>query len=190
MNTLSSIWRKHKQTIGFIPAIAPEVTPGTEPHSAHETSDEWRFIARQAIFDASKKVFGYELLARSGWENRFIGDSDSATRKMISDGVLYGFEGLTRGKRGFINCTRESLVEGLVTLLPKLTVLEVLETIVPDNEVISAVQHIKELGYQIALDDFRISPNMDKLVALADFVKVDFRLSGAAGPSPPTARYR
>jgi EAL and modified HD-GYP domain-containing signal transduction protein len=180
VNTLSSIWRKHKQSLGFIPAIAPEQMSGAEQRATTpEQGEEWRFIARQAIFDTSQKVFGYELLARSGWENRFTGDSDNATRKMISDGVLYGFEGLTRGKRGFINCTRESLVDGLVTLLPKLTVLEVLETIAPDEEVITALKGIKELGYQIALDDFRISPNMDKLVELADYVKVDFRLSNA-----------
>ena len=178
MNTFSSIWRKHKQEAEIIPMPHMAV----RAHAGHEegaaTGEGWRFVARQAIFDRKTNVFGYELLARAGWENHFSGDSDAATRKMIFEGVLYGFEGLTRGKRGFINCTRESLVEGLVTLLPKLTVLEVLETIAPEPEVIAACRNIREMGYQIALDDFTIGPNMEKLVELADYVKVDFRLSG------------
>jgi EAL and modified HD-GYP domain-containing signal transduction protein len=139
-----------------------------------------RFVARQAILDKGRKVFGYELLARTGWDNRFTGDSDAATRQMISDGVLYAFDGLTRGKPAFINCTRESLVEGLVTLLPKQTVLEILETIQPDRAVLDACRTAKGMGYRIALDDFRIVPGMEDLVALADYIKVDFRLSAAS----------
>jgi EAL and modified HD-GYP domain-containing signal transduction protein len=175
VNNFGSIWRRHKRDDNFIPAGVPAPAHSVSP--APETSDNWRFIARQAIFDQSRNVFGYELLARSGWENRFVGDSDAATRKMISDGVLYGFGSLTRGRRAFVNCTRESLLEGLVTLLPTLTVLEILETIVPDAPVIEACRSMKQLGYQIALDDFTITPNIENLVELADFVKVDFRCS-------------
>jgi EAL and modified HD-GYP domain-containing signal transduction protein len=173
VNLFDSIWRKHKPQEALIPVDSRQPSG----HAEADAGDGWRFIARQAIFDKKRDVFGYELLARSGWENRFTGDSDTATRKMIFDGALYGFEGLTRGRRSFVNCTRESLVEGLVTLLPKTTVLEILETVTPDEQVIEACRKFKELGYQIALDDFRIGPAMEKLVELADYVKVDFRLS-------------
>ena len=99
---------------------------------------------------------------------------------MIADGALYGFEELTRGTRSFINCTRESLVEGLVTVLPKTVVLEVLETIEPDDEVIAACRSLKEMGHQIALDDFCVRAGMRELVELADYIKVDFRASDEA----------
>ena len=102
VNVFESIWRKDKRQEGFLP-IESFVPKSAAPTS---TSGDWRFIARQAIFDSSTQVFGYELLARSGWENRFMGDSDTATRKMIFDGALYGFEGLTRGRRAFINVLR------------------------------------------------------------------------------------
>jgi EAL and modified HD-GYP domain-containing signal transduction protein len=36
---------------------------------------------------------------------------------------------------------------------------------------------MKALGYQIALDDFRKSEKTEGLIALADYIKVDFRLS-------------
>ena len=172
MGFLSSIWLKHKPHEEVAALCVP-----AKPEAKAESCEHRRFIARQPIFDVRKKVFSYELLARSGWENRFTGDSDAATRKMIFDGALYGFQGLTGGRPAFINCTRESLVEGLVTLLPPGTVLEVLETIEPDAEVVEACRKFKKMGYQIALDDFRLSPGIEALVELADYIKVDFRLS-------------
>jgi c-di-GMP phosphodiesterase len=142
-------------------------------------SDERRFIARQPILDQDLAVCGYELLFRAGWENRFAGDSDDATRKMIADGALYGFHDLTHGTPSFVNCTRESLVNGLVTLLPRSTVLEILETVMADKEVIAACTRYRAMGYKLALDDFRINEGTRPLVHLANYVKVDFRLSDA-----------
>jgi EAL and modified HD-GYP domain-containing signal transduction protein len=163
----------HVTTIDHSAARAPAV-------AANKTVEARRFIARQTIFDRSRKVYGYELLFRSGWENCFRGDADEATRMMIADGALYGFHELTHGAPNFVNCTRESLVDGLVTLLPNTTVLEILETVVGDQEVIDACTRYKAMGYRLALDDFRMSEGMAGLVDLADFIKVDFRLSDAA----------
>ena len=67
-----------------------------------------------------------------------------------------------------------------MTVLPKSVVLEVLETVEPDEEVIAACKSLKEMGYQIALDDFCIRTGMENMVGLADFVKVDFRISDKA----------
>ncbi len=64
-----------------------------------------------------------------------------------------------------------------MTLLPPSTVLELLETVEPDKEVLAACRQMKASGYQIALDDFRHCERMEDLVALADYIKVDFRLS-------------
>lgn len=136
-----------------------------------------RFLALQPIFDRGREIFGYEALARSGWDNQFTGDSDTATRLMIGDRILHRFEELTRGHRIFVNCTREALVRGLLTRLPPSTVLELLETVESDNEVLVACRRMKALGYQIALDDFQQSEKTNGLLALADYVKVDFRLS-------------
>jgi c-di-GMP-related signal transduction protein len=136
-----------------------------------------RFVALQPIFDRRRKVFGYEALSRSKWENRFTGDSETATQTMIDDWLLHGLDELTGGSRTFINCTFEALTGGSLTLLPTRTVLELLETVEPSPEVVSACRKMKALGYQIALDDFQLAKKMGALLALADYVKVDFRLA-------------
>jgi EAL and modified HD-GYP domain-containing signal transduction protein len=61
--------------------------------------------------------------------------------------------------------------------LPRTTVLELLETIVPDSNVLQACWELKNQGFRIALDDFQPSEGMKEIVALADYIKVDFRLS-------------
>jgi EAL and modified HD-GYP domain-containing signal transduction protein len=137
-----------------------------------------RFLARQAIFDQMGEVYGYELLFRSGSENHFTGDSDAATETMVENWLLHGFEGLMGPFPFFLNCTGEALVKGLATLLPRTrTVLELLETVEPSEEVVSACRRLKRIGYDIALDDFQFSKKMEPLVELADYVKIDFRLS-------------
>jgi c-di-GMP-related signal transduction protein len=150
-----------------------------EAHWAPAASEagHHRFVALQPIFDRRKKVFGYEALSRSKWENRFTGEPDTATQTMIDDWLLHGLDDLTGGSRTFINCTFEALTGGSFTLLPTRTVLNLLETVEPSPEVVCACRKMKALGYQIALDDFQLSRKMDVLLALADYVKVDFRLT-------------
>lgn len=155
----------------------PRQAGKTEPTRIGE-SDSRRFIARQAIFDIRRKVQGYELLFRTSWENSFRDDADAATRVMIADGVLYGFHDLTNGAPTFINCTRESLINGLVTLLPNSTVLEIQDVAQGDAEALFACKRYKSLGYKVALDNIDLHEGMTDLIELANYVKVDFQLSG------------
>ena len=149
-------------------------SPRTSPGS---TACDYRFLALQPIFNRRREIFGYEALSRSGWDNRFTGDSDAATKMMVRDWMFDGLDELTGGCRIFLNCTREALVGGVLTLVSPLTVLELLETVEPDKEVLAACHKMKALGYQIALDDFRHRETMEGLIALADYIKVDFQLS-------------
>jgi EAL and modified HD-GYP domain-containing signal transduction protein len=179
LSIFNSIWRKQAEADSNIVPIDSPICLTSNPLGEVKVCEPRRFVARQTIFDRHRDVYGYELLFRSGWENCFRGDTDDATRKMIADGALYGFHELTNGAPSFVNCTREALVNGLVTLLPNTTVLEILETVVGDQEIIDACAHYKSLGYKLALDDFQVHEGMDGLVELADYVKVDFRLSDA-----------
>jgi EAL and modified HD-GYP domain-containing signal transduction protein len=148
-----------------------------EPSAPLLDPDRHHFLARQAIFDQMGELYGYELLFRLGWHNHFTGDPDAATQTIVDNWLLHGFEELTGGFPSFLNCTREALVTGLVTLLPSpSTVLELLETVEPDEEVVSACRRLKRIGYGIALDDFQFSKKMEPLVDLADYIKIDFRL--------------
>ena len=160
-------------------AIAP-----TAPDSAITTETVFaaftHYVGRQPILDATQQVFGYELLFRSGLDNAFSGDPEQATRQMIDNVLLFGLETLTPTAKAFINCTREALVERLVTTLPvDLTVLEVLETITVDDEVYEACVELKHMGYRIALDDYMPDSGADRLIELADYIKMDCRACSA-----------
>lgn len=134
-----------------------------------------KFLARQPIFDSQRAVFGYELLFRSSLENFCsISQPDVASSSTADNLFLFGIKRLTQGRRAFLNCSRDFLVRDYPALLPKdHVVLELLETIDVDEETIAACRRLKQMGYLIALDDFRDSPAWRPLVLLADFIKVD-----------------
>jgi len=151
-------------------AVLPDPKLGEDP--AWKTA---RYYARQPILTAYGEIFGYELLFRSGWEEAFRGDGDSATRTMLDNTVVFGVEKLTGGPPAFINCTMQPLTTRLVEVLPpKLTVLEILETLEPTPELIRALQSLKARGFQLAVDDFVWKPHLAPLAEIADFIKVDF----------------
>jgi EAL and modified HD-GYP domain-containing signal transduction protein len=139
-----------------------------------------RYLARQPILDRRGRVHGHELLFRAGPVAAFSGDGDLATRTMLDNGVLYGLEKLSGGLPAFVNCTGESLIGRLVEVLPpSATVLEVLESLEPTEELIDACKDLKKKGFRIALDDFCWQPGIEPLLELADYVKVDFVLMDA-----------
>jgi EAL and modified HD-GYP domain-containing signal transduction protein len=134
-------------------------------------------VARQPILTADEQVFGYELLFRDGIENQFREtDSDSASRRTLDTSFQIGLEALCDGRRGFVNCTREVLLKDYMTLLPSTSaVVEVLESVPPDDLVIAALQRLKQAGYVIALDDFVVDDPRRPLMRYADILKVDIR---------------
>jgi c-di-GMP-related signal transduction protein len=137
-----------------------------------------RYVARQPIMDREEKVFGYELLFRDGLENAFSGDTDEASRATLDSSLLMGLDVLCDGRRAFVNCTRDTLIKGLVRLLPSTsTVVEILETVPADPDVISACLSLKEAGYMIALDDYVADDPREALAEFADIIKVEMQLT-------------
>jgi c-di-GMP-related signal transduction protein len=136
------------------------------------------FVARQPIFDARQQVFGYELLFRSSLENAYDGlDGTAASSRVITNAVsVHGLDTLVSAKRAFVNVTRDIVVDGAALVLPAdRTVLELLETVVPDPNVLAACAALKRRGYRLALDDFVDDRDEQRrrLVDLADIIKVD-----------------
>jgi c-di-GMP-related signal transduction protein len=175
LNIFGSV-RRRRKTPRLGDGFGNSITSPWAP-SGSDARDH-RFLALQPIFNRQRKIFGYEALSRSGWDNWFTGDTDTATQTLVGDWMLGGIHALAAGSPTFLNCTREALVGGFLTLLPASTVIELLETVEPDKEVLTACRRMKALGYQIALDDFQHSEKMEGLIELADYVKVDFRVSG------------
>lgn len=167
-------------------------SPGSSQSSDSATNTDV-FIARQPIFTLNQDVFGYELLFRASQENRFSDtDGNTASFHTINNALhLTGLDTLTNGKKAFINFTRRLLTEKWYTLLPSdLVVVELLEDIVPDDQVIEACRAVKDAGFTLALDDVVTESGYDALFELADIVKIDFMLTTPDDRKPLVERCR
>lgn len=136
-----------------------------------------RYIARQPILDASGQTFGYEILYRAAREGfARITDPEGASRRVLDDLLMLGIDELTRGRHAFLNCTQGVLTQRLAEILPTQNViLEILETIVPDHDLLQSCADLKSAGYTLALDDFVATTNTLPLVEFVDYIKIDFR---------------
>jgi len=136
------------------------------------------FVARQPIFDRRQEVYGYELLFRSGLDNAFHHDDlDQASFEMLHTSLLgFGLDVLLGDKVGFVNASREVLLQEFYLVLPReRSVIELVDSVEPTPEVIVACQGLKRAGYRLALDDFVRRPAMAPLAELADVIKVDLQ---------------
>ena len=87
---------------------------------------------------------------RDGVEDYFREvDSDSASRRTLDTSLQIGLETLCDGRRGFVNCTRDVLLKDYMTLLPSpLAVVEVLESVPPDDLVLAGLKRLKEAPWR------------------------------------------
>ncbi len=133
------------------------------------------FVGRQPILDSAGHTFGYELLYRSGTENRSqFADSNVASATVMDAALAAGLDLLCGGKRAFINCTEELLLSREIDILPpEAVVLEILETVPVTAELIKVCEELKHAGYLIALDDYVLSPETEALLSIADIVKLE-----------------
>ncbi|MBZ5654108.1 MAG: HDOD domain-containing protein [Acidobacteriia bacterium] len=148
-------------------------------------------IARQPILTQDETVVGYELFFRqSQEEQRFTSDADGATSVMIDALSVLGFDVLCDGRLAFINCNRQVLLKDELTLLPPgEVVVEIQETVPPDECVVAACQQLKQAGYALALDNFGPGDKREPLVPYADFIKVDVKQVAPDNAAGLVARY-
>jgi c-di-GMP-related signal transduction protein len=138
------------------------------------------YVARQPIFERDKRIYGYELLFRDGMSNFFpVIDGDVASSTILSNSfITFGIDHITRGRKAFINFTKELLLRRLPTMFPREKIIvEILENVEPEDELLCACQEIAQDGYDIALDDFFYRSELKPLVALAKIIKFDLRLT-------------
>lgn len=138
------------------------------------------FIARQPIFDRQNRIYAYELLYRSGFENYYkASDADLATTQTLTNSFfVFGMDEVTGGKRAFVNFTRNLIVNETAAIFPNnLMAVEILEDINPDKEVLEACRRLKKKGFTLVLDDFVFREGLEELLQLADIVKIDFTMS-------------
>jgi EAL and modified HD-GYP domain-containing signal transduction protein len=155
------------------PAKGPEIAP-------QKWAGDMRYVARQPILNLEGRVQGYELLFRSGPLAVSRGDGDLAAQIMLDNVVIFGLERFTNGLPAFVSCSSEALTERLVCVLsPKETVLGIPASLATAPKVLDACRELKGRGFRLALDDFTWNANLEPLLRLADYIRVDFNRMGA-----------
>ena len=147
------------------------------------------FTARQPIFDSMKRVKGYELLYREDEKNRFPSNvaSEVATSKLLLNTFFdTDIEKITNGKLTFINFPIEILKEKFMELLPsKDVIIEILETVEPNDETYQIMKAMFHKGYRFALDDFQYDSRWDKFLPFVKIIKFDI-MATSLESLPPT----
>lgn len=134
------------------------------------------YVARQAIYDKNKKVFAYELLFRNGVKNCFPDiPPDEATSSILAGSHLsVGVETITDNKPAFINFHQDTLLYRFPsTLDPLNVVIEIVETVEVTPEFIAACEHISNLGYKIALDDYDFNQEWESIMPYVQYIKLE-----------------
>jgi c-di-GMP phosphodiesterase len=141
-------------------------------------------LARQPILDGDLTAVGYELLYReAGSDEANVRDDELATARVSLRAMTeIELESLVDQRRAWINVTREFVLGGLAqTIPPERVVLELLEDQLVDDALIDALAGLRTGGYQVALDDFTLTPDIEPLLSRVDIVKLDLRALGADG---------
>jgi EAL and modified HD-GYP domain-containing signal transduction protein len=137
------------------------------------------YLARQPVFNRKKHVVGYELLFRDSEKNCFpVGvPGDVGTAKLLINSFLnMDIERIVGNKTALINFPVESLRSDLPALLPnEKIVIELLETIEPNDENLEIIKTLYLKGYRIALDDFVYSDKWQPFFKYINIIKFDIR---------------
>src|ERR1051326_827635 len=141
------------------------------------------YLGRQPIYGANREIRAYELLYRRslGDDAARVNNADQASAEVMLKAIIeIGLNKVSAERTVFINHTRALLLMHPI-LPPDRCVVEVLENIAADPETLEALGRLKKLGYRIALDDFVCRPDLEAMIRLADYVKLDYRALGAGG---------
>lgn len=141
-------------------------------------------VGRQPIMDREREVAGFELLFRPlvtsdtaldpAAPHRFTGDE--MTNEVIFSALGIGVTRLAGTKPIFCNADRGVLTGQVpISLPPKQTVIEVLESVAIDDEVVAGLTALRRAGYRLAADDFEWFADAPRLLDLVDIVKIDLR---------------
>lgn len=133
-------------------------------------------IARQAILDSNRAVFGYELFDRSRDSHSHTAASDAALLFNVLSHA--DSEVLVDRKTIFINCTHETLAGGHLELIqPDRVVLEIpplAEATADDIDAhLQTLQEIAKRGFRFAFNDTALTEAYASWLPLASFIKLD-----------------
>ena len=147
-----------------MPPVVTQVSPATREV----------VVGRQPIVDVAGRLVGYELLYRSTGAPPGVLTGAQMTAEVLLGALTIGVDQLVGDKLLFCNADRAVLLgDTPVALAPDRTVIEVLETVVLDEDVLAGCRELVANGFQLALDDFVWVDGAEELLDLAWVVKID-----------------
>jgi EAL and modified HD-GYP domain-containing signal transduction protein len=139
------------------------------------------FIARQPILDHEQSVQGYELVyPRADADEAVLDDEALATARVALNAFSeIGLEHVVGRSRAWINVTREFLSMDLVrNLPPERVVLQLHGGPFVDEAMLEVIRELRSAGYLLALDQFRYAAELEPLLSLVNYVKLDMLALG------------
>jgi EAL and modified HD-GYP domain-containing signal transduction protein len=136
-------------------------------------------IVRLPILDRDRRVFAYQLRlqplpAAPG------GRQDSGHPSVAEALDRCGLDTLTLGRPAFLRIPSAQLVPAVREAFPPRRVVIEVPYVAAERQMSEECRALKEYGYAVALDDFRLTEGTAGCVDLADFIKVDFLPSTSA----------
>ncbi len=135
------------------------------------------FVARQPIFDDTERVVGFDLLHGDGASaTQTATDPVAATSRLLSDHVLVeAGSQLTAGRPAWVRFPPAMLLDGTPLLVPAHRLVVEVDARNATAEVMAACAMLSDYGYTIAVGQIGPDPLDDRLLDLADVIRVDFR---------------
>ncbi|MDP3210598.1 EAL and HDOD domain-containing protein [Methylotenera sp.] len=135
------------------------------------------FIGRQPIMDVKQHIIGYELLFRHSADADkavFEDELKACSSVLVNTMGDMDVQWLLGDKLAFINVNEAMLMSEFIELMPpQRTALEILRSVVAGEAVLERCKELHKLGFKIALDNPQLSTQLEPLVELADFIKID-----------------
>lgn len=137
------------------------------------------YVGRQPIYNNKLGIYAYEMLFRSGTENR-AGDNfneDGATSQVIINTFLdMGLDSLVGEGLACINLTERFLADEDALPIPaERVILDIHASINTNPATLAALKKLKQAGFTLALQDLRDTPNFNALLEITDIFKLNIR---------------
>jgi len=134
------------------------------------------YLGRQPVIDRQQALFGYELLFRDTSQGpATFGSGLCATAAVIAHTAQLGMDKVLGDAVGFVNVDADVLASDIFAFLPReRVVLELVGTVQATESLIARMTALASHGFRfcaagIAAD----TPNVQRLLPLVDFVKLD-----------------
>jgi EAL and modified HD-GYP domain-containing signal transduction protein len=141
-------------------------------------------FARQPILDATGATRGHELLFRRPDGSSGFGENGTRATAHVLVAALtdVGLDEVAGSTPVWVNVTADFLLAvDPLPFPPERVVLEVLEDVRPEPEIVARLAELAAAGYRIALDDFVHAPELEPLLDVASYVKLDLMALGIDG---------